>query len=325
MPRSIGHLACLVPLLALAGGADAQPAEPTPDRVVAFLAIGNSDDNPDTRQVGWGLPQSDWYVYVRTQVRPLMRRGVRRFNLHNPFGTLPGEPMQFDQYVHAKDAGLYWLTDDFAEAWRPVLNDPDYPGVEVIAYLGKIEGDPDFDALADRPEQWLARALLSVQAPLKAGMSIGLDSAAVTAEGSPTYRFASLLRSLGVKVYIEPRPDADKPHWHDYPIIVTDHYWQRSDPARYGDAGAGHKAANEELSGEVIRLIRPDGEVEAPGRWQAERAIQVLEQTPHSVAVRFNQVMREVRDIRGLLRAGRQGDLGDEAAGGEGPDDEPEP
>ena len=311
MPRFIGYLLCLVPLLAAAAAVSAQheapPADkrPAPDRLVAFIAIGNSSDDAEVRRVGWVQPQSDWYDFVRMQVRPLLRRGIRRFNLHNPFGTLPEEPMQFDQYLHAKDAGLTWLTDDFAEAWIPVLNDPDYPDVEVIAYLGKIEGDPDFDALADQPERWLARALLSVQAPLKAGMSVAFDSAAVTTEDSPTYRFASLLRSLGVKVYIEPRPDADKPHWFDYPIFTTDQHWQRSNPARYGDSGADHKAADEQLTGEVVRLLVAPHSVKSKGLWQWERALPILHQTSDSVALRLHQVFSEVDDIRPLLQSGR--------------------
>ena len=279
---------------------------PLPDRVLAFIAIGNSSDDAAVRRVGWNLPRSDWFDFVRLQVRPLMRRGLRRFNLHNPFGTLPEEPMQFDQYLHARDAGLHWLTEDFAEAWQPVLNDPDYPDVEVIAYLGKIEGDPDFDALADEPERWLARALLSVQAPLKAGMSVAFDSAAVTDEDSPTYRFASLLRSLGVKVYIEPRPDADKPHWHDYPIVTADEHWQRSDPARYGDYGADHKATNQQLTAEVVRLLIAPNSVEEKGMWQWAAAMDILRQTPDSVAMRMHQVFRDIDDIRPLLEAGTE-------------------
>ncbi len=279
--------------------------DPAPDRVVAFIAIGNSSDDAEVRRVGWNLPRSDWHDFVRLQVRPLMRRGLRRFDLHNPFGTLPDEPMQFDQYLHAKDAGLTWLTDDFADAWQPVLNDPDYPSVEVIAYLGKIEDDPDFEALADQPERWLARALLSVQAPLRAGMSIGFDSAAVTEEDSPTYRFASLLRSLGVKVYIEPRPDADKPHWHGYPIVTANEHWQRSDPDVYGKYGADHKATNQQLTGEVVRLLIAPDSVEAKGLWQWERAMVIFGQTPDSAALRMHQVFRDIDDIRPLLGAAR--------------------
>jgi hypothetical protein len=224
--------------------------------------------------------------------------------LHNPFGTLKGEAMQFDQYLHAEAAGLDWLTDDFVKAWRPLTRGDDGPKIEVIAYLGRFQKDPEFQSLrkAGDTHGWMQRAWRSVRAPLAAGMSVAIDSASVTPKNSPAYRFAALLRTIGVRVYIEPRPDANKPHWHDYPIISTDHHWHRANPANF--KGAKHKARNEQLTGEILRIVR-NVEGPPPLRNVWLRKLASVVDDGDTIVLPLHRLLNTRNTLTGLLERGR--------------------
>lgn len=192
--------------------------------------------------------------------------------LHNPFGTLADEKMQLDQYLHAQEAGLGFILDDFVAQWKPITES----GIEVIGYVGSGRNDPSFDALIDDPAAWQARAMASVRPLLDAGMSIGLDAAAPAVAGSPTHVFAERLREMGVRVYVEAKPKRDAPHWFDYGVIALDSTWRRS------DLQTGHIAWREKygtpkgtIRGDVIRLLRR-GDLRERGQWNPESIREII-------------------------------------------------
>ncbi|MEM6334243.1 MAG: hypothetical protein AAF823_12975 [Planctomycetota bacterium] len=246
-----------------AAGADTTLAA---ERFVVRYVIGNSSTRDENRRVGHGLSRSaGWSSFVRLKVRPLIDAGFTRFMLHNPFGAIGGERMEFDQYVDAKAARLGWLTDDFVEAWRPVTRGDYSDGrpIEVIGYLGDLDGDTTFVELRDADDRagWLRRATVSVSPLLDAGMSVGFDSASKLPEGSPEYGLIRLLNGLGVRTYVEPRPHKTVPHLWTQNVIALNRGWRRSDPARVASNSAW-AATNEQLTGEIVRIVRfPQGDL----------------------------------------------------------------
>lgn len=267
---------------------DLRPAR----RVVAWHPIGSNSPDPAVRHVGWGLPKSSWPDYVRTLVRPQLDAGVRRVMLHNPFGrTALNQPMAFDQYLEARDAGLPWLTDGFVEAWTPVI-DGTYTGgepVEVICYLGSLDTDTDMKALLGDPAAWDARADASVAPALAAGMSVAVDSSNDYPADSAEFAYLQRLADAGTRVYIEPRPRANCPHLFGFPIVTTRQHWFRSNPDRH--PGAQHNAPNDLLTGEVVLIIKGVGKT--PQRQSETRRL--LAETGCSVAVVLNrQVSRNL-------------------------------
>lgn len=264
------------------------------DRLIAWHVIGGTSKNPRHRHVGWGLPRSGWPSYVRLMVRPQLDAGVRRILLHLPFGRTDFEsPMAFDQYVEAQESGDTWLTEQFVEAWSPVVSGVYTEGqpVEVICYLGSIDTDEQMKALVETPEAWFDRARRSVEPALHAGMSIGFDSANDYAEDSLYFRLIKEIADAGTPVYVEPRPDANRPHLFGFGVISTDRHWFRSDPDRY--PGTDHKASNDQLTGEVILLIRGLGET--PRR--QKRVRDLFATTDYSVAAVLNRQVNRAHTI----------------------------
>ncbi len=256
------------------------------DRLIAWHVIGGTSNNMRTRYVGWGLPQGSWHSYVRLMVRPQLDAGIRRILLHNPFGRTDLErPMAFDQFLEAQESGDTWLTESFVDAWSPVVSGQYTQGqpVEVICYLGSIDTDAQMKALVDTPEAWFERAWRSVEPALQAGMSVGFDSANDYAEDSLDFRLIREIADAGTPVYVEPRPDASRPHLFDLNVISTDQHWFRSDPEKYKEAA--HKATNQQLTGEIIILIK--GIDDKPTRQQ--RARELMATTEYSVATVLNR------------------------------------
>ena len=250
---------------------------PGPGSVVLDFIIGNSDPNANKRRIGWGLIENGWKKFVQVRVEPYLAVGVQRVILHNPFGTLPGEPMQLDQYLSALNSpGMWKLTRGFVEAWWPITE----RGIEVIAYVGCPRLDTDAQKIEEEQgrAEALAFSLSGLEPYLEAGMSIGLDAAAPAVGGSLTEDLAILLRDRGVKVYVEARPHATTPHWFDYPVICIDHYWWRSDPARHPDTKG---AATEVLNGEILRMVV---QYEIPETWTASEADYVVKASREIIA-----------------------------------------
>lgn len=174
----------------------AGPPEQTPggdalaptNHLIAFFNIGYSANRPKDRMVGQGLKQTGWDGFVQIKVRPLLDWGVRRIQLHNPFGAKEGDTMRLDQYLLAKEAELDWLTDGFVEAWKPVIRG-DYTNgepVEVIGYVGHGFGG-EFKRLREAGDLrgYRERAAASIKPLVQAGMSIGFDSASVAEDDDP--------------------------------------------------------------------------------------------------------------------------------------------
>lgn len=227
-------------------------------RVIAWYPIGWSVRDASRRNVDRDLEKIGWRGFVSDVVKPVLdRHGITRVLLHNPFGTLPGEPMQFDQYLSAQAAGLDWLTDGFVPAWKPLTDS----GVEVIGYMGNPHLDPESQkVIKNQGEKIFYKRAWAAIAPLrKAGMSIGYDAAVITDKDSATYRFAKMMQAKGLKVYVEAVPKANKPWWFDFPVIVREDTWQKT---RVNP----EFASRAQLESEIIRIGR------VPGAWIRGRA-----------------------------------------------------
>lgn len=249
------------------------------DRIIHFETIGGSNDDVSIRRVGWSINTIGWQGYVDTRVQQLKSLGMRRILLHNPFGTLPTDPVfQFDQYVHAQEAGLTWLTEGFVEAWKPVTDS----GIEVIAYIGMLRGDPDFTSLTD-VKQYMDRVRRSVDVLVRAGISIGLDSIVGSAADSREFMVTELLRHSGVKIYNENRPPALFSHWHDYNGVYYDDGFLESAPT--ANPAYYWAAPDHMLTGEIIRYLGnpPPGYTYPSLGWRTPDAIRVL-RDGHTVA-----------------------------------------
>ena len=224
-----------------------------PDPIIAGFLIGGSSDVVADRQVGRNLKRLGWMGFVTKEVRPAIAWGATRVEIHNPFGSVAGQDMQFDQAIHARDGvadmhpPIPWLTEGFVEAWRPITQS----GVEVIAYLGYLKDDADFKALS--PLKWLERFEESCRLPLEAGMSLGFDASAQFPADSREFAALELTRRLGVKVYVEGRPPKDGRHLWDYPIFMADNWFKRSNPTKHPDSAWA--APNEKLTGEIVRMV----------------------------------------------------------------------
>lgn len=247
------------------------------DRLVVWYSIGFSSNVAADRNVGWDIKKLGWAGFIDKYVKPQIAWGARRIVLGNPFGALGGEDMQLDQYIDARDAGLNWLTDGFAEAWRPITAS----GVEVIAYLGAIPNDPDFGG---PPAQWQPRFWESINPVLDAGMNVAFDASSGAPVTSTTYAAVKLAEARGAKVYVEPRPNKNQPQWHGYPVISLDSFWKTSDPS-VNSGALNWAATNEQLTGEVIRLI-----TEPPAGSTWAQINQWLPAVTHSITASGNTV-----------------------------------
>jgi hypothetical protein len=242
------------------------PARDT-DRMIGFLPIANSTLDRATRTVNPDL-FNGWTPWVAKAVTPLLSEGYTRLQIHNPFGI--GDHMELDQYLLAKEEGLHWLTDDFVSAWKPVTA----KGVEVIAYIGMDQGEPQFGTT---DAQWFARFWATVQPLLDARMSIALDSACLQPENSHLYKAAQLLRARDVKVYIESRQMKANNQWSNFAVFSEENWWHASDPANNDDA-AVWAMPNEQITGEVVRWVfyPPEGfDFNEPG-WRVQLVQGVL-------------------------------------------------
>jgi hypothetical protein len=221
-------------------------------RVIGFIAIGHSHPDDSRRRTGWYLIERGWKRFVEQTVVKQLNWGVRRIQIHSPFGVLSDEVYQFDQYLEAREAGFKSLVDGFVEAWRPVIRGDYTDGepVEVIAYLGGLGNDQHFIDLhkAGDLDAWYARAWASMQPALDAGMSIGFDAVCGLPADHPAHKLIRYLRDGGVRVYIETWPIVKQPHWAKFNVIVTS---QQMRVLQFDRIHLRHS----DIAGEVVQLL----------------------------------------------------------------------
>lgn len=198
--------------------------------VCLWFTIGGSGGPVEHRTVSWDLRKIGWAGFVDRYVRPaeLLLRPHDIMLIHNPFGTLPTGPMQADQWIHARRAGLRWLTDGFADAWGPIAERR-----RVIAYFGTFLESTEFSELL-RPRRtgdWLERILMSFRPALDAGVDIGFDASNETPESSPYYHLIRMVQSLLRKqsrgrpymndVWLEPLAHRRFPHLYNFNWVAS--------------------------------------------------------------------------------------------------------
>lgn len=266
-------------------------------RVIQWETIGGATNDASKRRVGWDIDRNGWQGYVNGRVAQLRALGMRRILMHNPFGTLPGEDFQFDQYIHAQEMGLTWLTNGFVQAWKPVTD----AGVEVICYIGKLAHDVDFTSLTDL-QQYMARVKRSLQPMIDAGCSIGLDSIVGNDFDSREYMVAEMLRQSGVKVYNENRPPRDFTWWHNFGGVYYDDGFLNSQPHVSPDLQWA--ATNDLLKGEILRYTGnpPPGSVYSTLGWRAPDVMRILADG-HTAATDIAFLRAEGYTLQRVMRA----------------------
>jgi hypothetical protein len=253
-------------MASLLGGASsiAQAAEekvirPARERIIEGWLIAGSSEDEGRRKVSMNQVDSGgWPSFVDNRAKDVFDWGIRRFWLHNPFGTLSDEVMQFDQYLDAREANLDVLTENFAEAWKPVVDGSFGQPVELVAYIGTA--DPEDDRLkavfeSGDSARILGTMLACVKPILLAGGSIGADAAVKLPDDGPAFHFYKYLESIGVPIYVESRPKLANPKWAEFPVFAVDAWWNRSNPALHQDA-LPWAMPNGDIQREVIRWIR---------------------------------------------------------------------
>jgi hypothetical protein len=284
--------------------AEITPADDS-ERLLSWMQIGYSSDNTTERCMPASIHRGGWRQYVKDNVVPELQAGSRRFLLSNPFGTLPTEQsgvMQLDQLLHAKADGLDWVDRDFVQTWKPICDS----GVEVIAYFGAANEDPDFKKLEDpktNNQAWFDRFFASIKPALDCGMSIGLDGASQMPENSLVYQAVCKLRAMNVTVYVEPRPCIQYPWPKSFPVISVENFWHMSNPAE--NTGAIPWAVkNNEMTDDVIRFVQtpPPGKDWKNRDWFPGTLRQIIREG-HTAAINFTALSRDGVDPWGLLIA----------------------
>ena len=244
-------------------------------QLVDYFLVGGSSADPNTRMVSRGTFGNGWWIFVTRNVIPDMFWGVKRVELHNPFGVLPGQPyFPADQYLEAQAQRLTWLTRDFVPTWRFVTR----LGIEVIAYIGNPEDDPSFQPLTSDPAAWNARFDASVAPYVQAGMSIAFDVGQAVQQGDLLSQAIDRLRAQGITIYLEQRPPESSSYNLTFPVIAADQDWINSNP--YLNTQFSWAAKNSEVpAANVVRIIQttPSGIATNNRGWMLEELHSILE------------------------------------------------
>ena len=292
-----------IAIASLLGGASSivQAAEekairPARERIIECWLIAGSSEDEGRRKVSMNqIDSGGWPVFVDNRAKDVYDWGIRRFWLHNPFGTVSGEVMQFDQYLDARDAGLDVLTENFSEAWRPVTQGSFGEPVELIAYLGTADpGDDRLQTAFDsgNPAQVLGTMLACVKPLLMAGASIGADAAVKLPDDGPAFHFYKYLESIGIPIYVESRPKKANPKWSEFPVFAVDTWWKRSDPEVHQDA-AVWALPNSQMKREVVRWIR-----DYPGKSTDAAVLEDIIQRTRAALLRGDTVILRTDGLR---------------------------
>jgi len=216
-------------------------------QLILWYTVGGSDGNVEDRSIGWGIKK-----HGGQYMSPLHRKMIADIDraktlgvdaiplLHNPYGTLPGESMQFDQRIESFP--LPWIRNGMDK----MLADLQRRTVETIVYLGKIKGDDDFD-------RSLLYRLNSSILDIPDGQSIACD-AVYGASAADTYidEIIDLIAAMAHKVYIEPVPRKQDTGFHGYNIIDDEARRRRRDSSKFADAEG---APDSMLAGEQVRFV----------------------------------------------------------------------
>ncbi len=234
--------------------------ELTPDKIVELCALAAGADDPANRMLLIDHKPGCWQRYIERVIRPLHQWGIKRFLLHSPGGSLPGKDFEFDQFIHARDAGLDWLFVDFVDAWARFRQFD--PKTELICYLGKIPGDRDFDP--GDANAFNRRAEASLELPLAAGMSIGFDACVGEPPSSLTRKLVESVAKR-TRVYVEGYPTKEQEHWADFNVIAGIENMHRGKLDGWG-------VPIERLRGELVRLVNnpPAGHTFAETGWELD-------------------------------------------------------
>jgi hypothetical protein len=236
-----------------------------PPRTLAYLQIGGTGGPESNRLVGCPELQPGgpgWGAYVDRWAMPLKGLGFDAAMIGNPGGLNPEEPMDGDQFIEARDAGLRTLTNGFAAAWRRVTS----TGFEVIGYNGTFNHDQSFRGL--RTSTWLNRAHDSLNPYLAAGMNLAFDAVAdiiigdANTDDDKTSRLIQYIDAVNehAPVYVEAWWHKDATWCHGMPCIVVEAFYQTIKRQGFEANGwARPRAAN---MPEVIRCVTapPAGE-----------------------------------------------------------------
>lgn len=281
------------------------------ENLIFFWGIG-SGRAPAIRNTGWNIARDGWQQFVDQWIKPMIDLGVRRFQLHNPFGTDLGEPMEMDQAIEAEQRGLRGLLDDFVSAWRPITASGQ---VEVISYLGLF--DVDMRRLQTgqySKDDFLETFWKCFRLPLDAGMSLGWDALHYNGVGERDtwYLMYRLIQSLGVKCYIEPWPHRLRPHLWDCNHESTVQVWRNMvrDPNRW----PSWAAPREVCTGEACVIMNsPDatqGHTWQNGdTWQPQWCREIMAQgmTP-IVGLPYRRMVAEQETLEHYLQRGLEVD-----------------
>jgi hypothetical protein len=240
-----------------AQAAQERAIRPARERIIEGWLIAGS--STDVARRGVAVHQVDsggWPSFVDDRAKDVYDWGIRRLWLHNPFGTISGEDMQFDQYLDAREAGLAVLTDNFSEAWGPVVRGSFGEPVELIAYIGTANPADNRLKTAFESEdsaRILGTMLACIKPILLAGGSIGADAAVKLPDDGSAFYFYKYLESIGVPIYVESRPKEAEAKWAEFPVFAVDSWWKRSDPETYEDSAAWGALPNSQMQQEVLR------------------------------------------------------------------------
>ena len=226
----------------IAQAAEEKAIRPARERIIEGWLIAGSSEDEGRRKVSMNqIDEGGWPSFVDNRAKDVYDWGVRRFWLHNPFGTVPGQVMQFDQYPGCavmRDLDMCSPRTS-PRPGRPVVTrgsfgEPDR--AHRVSSGRRIR--PTIDCRRpstdrQRPRRFLGTMLACVK-PLLHGRAV--RSVRTRPSGSPTmgrqFMFYKYLESIGVPVYVESRdPSSSQPSsGRSSRSSRSTAWWKRSDP-----------------------------------------------------------------------------------------------
>jgi len=216
--------------------------------------------NPETRNMGWGIHRHGYDWFFDNYIMPGIEKGIKNFHIHLPHGGEQGGPMSYDALLEAQEDGDTFAYERFYERISEIY--AEHPDVSFLCYFGTFRYDPDIKPLLapDKIHKWIERCVDSILPAIEApNIDIGFDAsygpAAEYGPDHPNFHFLSLIRSLKAiqdrRIYGEPKPSQDATWWFDFPVLVTEQYWNRSNPEKHNDTQGAYIS---DLIGPCLRM-----------------------------------------------------------------------